>query len=334
VTGKVKLQECHESDQIKREAKFALRSTDLQIWKKYFASRGGHEFTSMDPLLIQHWSLVVHFLDGDKTFFFEAVDDKGKLQAHRAENVEYQVFENATYFDSVDISPYELLEKAKEVSSNGIKYCGLYNNCQSWVKEFLGRISPKLLNSLIAKISNSDSTWDIDFFLTNVMQSIADTVKMIKLDECEEEFDQTEREAQFAFQLRESSPKLRSPSTVEDDTELDQIQHCWALIIHFPRGKKTYIFQAWKDDAGLLQPGRAEGVKHKVFEKATHFGTAITSPSKVLEIAKTVPLNGTAYNSTSNNSKSWLHEFLTRLSPGLLSSLFEKEPSITTNADN
>lgn len=324
MSGKVKLQDCKETDREKREVQFAFRSTDLQIWKKYFASRNDSEFTNNDPVITQHWSLVVYFPHSKKMNFFEAVEDKsgeeeasaqvkGILQPLRAENVDDEVFEKAEYFGTVETSPAELLEIANQVSSNFSKYDGLYNNCQSWVKEFVGRISQNLLDSLIEKLSSSNLTGDVNLFLTKIMQNtVTNSFKIVKLDECDEEFDQTKREAQFAFQIS------------GDESSQQQ----WALVVHFSRGKKTYLFGAWKDENDLLQAGRAEGVDYKIFQTATHFGQiASTSPDELLKTAQRVPSNGTAYDATSNDSQSWLHEFLTLISPELLSSLFEKMSS-------
>ncbi len=125
------------------ETQFAFRSTDLEIWKKHFASRNDSEFTDLDPTIAQHWSLLVQFPKGNqKILFFEGVesaeeDNKGHLQVLCAENVDAEVIKKAKYFDTLKISPSELLEKAKQVPSNGTKYDKFYNNCQTWVREFV-----------------------------------------------------------------------------------------------------------------------------------------------------------------------------------------------------
>jgi hypothetical protein len=144
----VKLQECEEEcDEKIREAKFAFRTTDLGSWNSSSPSRQG-ECTDRDPWTIQHWALVVHFPRGNKTYLFEAWKDEktGLLQAGRAEGVDYEVFEKATYFGSIETCPRELLEKAQQVSTG--EYRAISNNCQTWLKEFVGLISPKLLEAL------------------------------------------------------------------------------------------------------------------------------------------------------------------------------------------
>ncbi|XP_046452594.1 uncharacterized protein LOC124200414 [Daphnia pulex] len=180
INGKKNLEKCQNFDQTQREAKFALRKTDLQQLKSLSEDRKNSEFTDMDPTIAQHWSLLVQFPEGNqkiaqKILFFEAVesaegDNKGNLQVLCAENVDAEVFKKATYFDTLKISPSELLEKAKQVSSNGTKYDRFYNNCQTWVREFLVLTSPKLSKSLVETIMSSESTRDMDLYLKNVIE--------------------------------------------------------------------------------------------------------------------------------------------------------------------
>ena len=209
------------------------------------------------------------------------------------------------------------------------------------MKQFLCLISPQLLDDLNNKLSSSPvySTRNIHRFLINAIQNAVPNytsytaVNIVKLNECEEEFDQTKRDAQFAYQLR----SIAADGDRTDPLLLPGVMEQWTLLIHFSRGKKTYLFGAWKDENGKLQAGRAENVDYQIFQSATHFGADfITSPSDLLEKAKQVSSNGTTFDATSNNSQSWLHEFLTLISPELLSSLFEKQSSIAaaTITDN
>lgn len=176
VNGKKNLEKCQNFDQTQREATFALRKTDLQQLKSLSEDRKNSEFTDLDPTIAQHLSLVVQFLEGNqKMLFFEAVesaegDNKGHLQVLCAENVDIEVFKKATSFGTLVISPSELLEKAKQVPSNGTKYDRFYNNCQTWVREFLVLISPKLSKSLVETIMSSESTRDMDLYLKNVIE--------------------------------------------------------------------------------------------------------------------------------------------------------------------
>ena len=98
---------------------------------------------------LQHWSLVVHFPRGDKTYLFEAgkYEGTGLLEASRTENVDKKVFDNALYIGNFQTSPRQLLEFAKKVSSNGTPYDLTTNNCQTWLEEFLKLISPDLYQS-------------------------------------------------------------------------------------------------------------------------------------------------------------------------------------------
>ena len=149
------VQDCpEECDEMIREANFALRTTDLGSWTSAMTSGSFAESTATNSTIFkrfQHWSLVVHFPRGDKTYLFEAgqVNVTGLLEASRTENVDTQVFDNAMYlyFGTSDTSPRELLEKAKKVSSNGTPYDLTTNNCQTWLEEFLKLISPDLYQS-------------------------------------------------------------------------------------------------------------------------------------------------------------------------------------------
>jgi hypothetical protein len=64
------------------------------------------------------------------------------------------VFEKATYFGTVETSPYKLLTKAKKVKTGN--YNVLFNNWQTWIKEFLRLISPKLMTWLKEKVAATD----------------------------------------------------------------------------------------------------------------------------------------------------------------------------------
>jgi hypothetical protein len=159
----VNLRDCpEECDETIREAKFALRSTDLGSWTSFISSGssgaadGSNTTNSTIFKRFQHWSLVVHFPGGDKTYLFEDGKDKdtGLLEASRTENVDTQVFDNAMYlyFGTFPTSPRELLELAKQVKSNGTPYNLTTNNCQTWLKQFLQLISPDFFNSFQAML--------------------------------------------------------------------------------------------------------------------------------------------------------------------------------------
>ncbi len=142
-----------------------------------------------------------------------------------------------------------------------------------------------------------------------------------------EEFDNTIREARFAFRSTDLPSWIPSsvPAQVNTDTNPKIIQH-WALVIHFPRGKFTYVFEAWKDKDGFLQAGRTDGLDYKVFEEATYFGSLETSPYQLVEKAKVVP-KGLSYHAIRNNCQTWLMCFLTSISTELLDSLHSTVPN-------
>ena len=145
-----KLQDCpKEFDKEQREAKFALRSTETSSWENAFADG---TIANSDPIRLQHWAVVIHFPEGEQTYLFQVAKDEktGHLEAYRARHVDYEVFKKAKEFGTAVTCPRELLEKAKQVKSNGIEYNLTNNNCQTWLKEFLQLISPKLFKSFQA----------------------------------------------------------------------------------------------------------------------------------------------------------------------------------------
>ncbi len=153
----VKLQECPEEfDDKIREAKLALRATDVGSWNSSPASTQGEINTDSDPKKIQHWSVVAHFPRGEKTYLFQAWEENGRLQAGRAECVNKEVFEKATQFGTIETSPNELLKKAQKVKK-GNHYALFGNNCQTWTREFVYLISSDLLISLYNKIPETET---------------------------------------------------------------------------------------------------------------------------------------------------------------------------------
>jgi hypothetical protein len=151
----------------------------------------------------------------------------------------------------------------------------------------------------------------------------------MKLEDCEEECDKETREAKFAFRSTDLGSWASSSPTGGSNTNSDpmEIQH-WALVVHFPRGKKTYLFEAWLDENnGTLQPGRAEILykDFQVFESATYFGTTMTSPCELLEKAKQVETG--EYNTIINNCQTWMKKFVHLIDQKLLTLLYEKVPA-------
>jgi hypothetical protein len=147
----------------------------------------------------------------------------------------------------------------------------------------------------------------------------------VKLQEIEDEFDKTPREAKFAIRSTVLG-SWDSSIITSTDSKHKMIQH-WALVVHFPRGKKTYFFKA-RADNGLLLAYRAEGVAYQVFEKATYIGTAETCPSELLEKAKQVPTG--EYDVLLNNRQTWLKDFLLLISPESLIALHGRVPDTET----
>jgi hypothetical protein len=142
-------------------------------------------------------------------------------------------------------------------------------------------------------------------------------VDVVKLEECEEECDNTKREAKFALRTVDSDiwKPLSGGAGINTDMDPTAIQH-WALVVHFPGGKKTYLFEAEWDENGHLQASRAEGVDYEIFEKAKYFGKIETSPKELLTKAKLVPTGEYFFNE--NNCQTWTVKYVRKLSSILL----------------
>ena len=79
---------------------------------------------------------------------FEAVNDDGKLQSYRAQIAfkDFEIFEKADYIDTAVTSPYQLLEIVKQVKTKMFnkyiaEYHAVFNNCQTWLVEYLKQIN-------------------------------------------------------------------------------------------------------------------------------------------------------------------------------------------------
>ena len=68
-----------------------------------------------------------------------------------------------------------------------------------------------------------------------------------------------------------------------------------------------------RDDDGYLEYSRHENIDYNEFDQAIKFGTAMTSPRKLLEIAKEISPNG-KYNLRKNNCQTWTEAFLNKVS--------------------
>ena len=138
-----------------------------------------------------------------------------------------------------------------------------------------------------------------------------------------EESDDETREAQFAFHsqdlnLFKKSTVTSKSTAVNENTNwtMTELQH-WALVVHFSKGEKNvekiYKFEAGRDDDGYLEYSRHENIDYNEFDQAIKFGTAMTSPRKLLEIAKEISPNG-KYNLRKNNCQTWTEAFLNKVS--------------------
>jgi hypothetical protein len=143
----VRLDKCEdELYRIKRDVQLAL-----YITKPSRSFAVGEDNEQSDPEDIEHYALIAHFPVGNKTYRFEATEENGLLQAGRAEislkDIEFECFLTVT------TSPEQLLAIAKKVPTG--KYHVLLNNAQTWLNEFLKKISSKCEMAIKREIPES-----------------------------------------------------------------------------------------------------------------------------------------------------------------------------------
>lgn len=111
------------------------------------------------------------------------------------------------------------------------------------------------------------------------------------------------------------------------------IQH-WAIVVHFPRGNKTFVFEAWEDENNKLVAGRAdENVDVDVFKNAEYFGTHKTSPKDLLDIARKNKNNGRKYSILLGvECQLWAKSFIRDVSTDLYGRLRGKLPMLPNDS--
>nr|CAH0107123.1 unnamed protein product [Daphnia galeata] len=149
-----------------------------------------------------------------------------------------------------------------------------------------------------------------------------------------EESDDETREAQFAFHSQDlnffkNSIVTSKAAAADENTNwtMTEFQH-WALVVHFPKGEKNaekiYKFEAGKNQEGFVGYSRFKNVDQNEFDQAMYFGTAVTSPRKLLEIAEEISPNGKVlYSLCKNDCQTWTKAFLNKVS--------ENSPQGSTN---
>lgn len=123
---------------------------------------------------------------------------------------------------------------------------------------------------------------------------------------------------------------------VETRNDPYNIQH-WALVAHFPRGNKTYLFEAWKGDKkGILIRGRGEAEDDAIFKDAEYFGSLQTSPAHLLQCAKNVNGLGRRYsvislvlNDAVNNCQTFFWNFFKGISSELFLKFRKQYPGLS-----
>ena len=157
-----------EFDNTIREAEFAFHSVDLKSWNSSSSNRNSGRSTQIDPVEIRHLALVIHFKRGPgkppvpMTIVFEAWKDKdtGLLQAGIGKASDEDIFKKGVYLGSINTSPRQLFNWAKEVKGIGQEYSlgllGQSNNCQTFVLRFLAKISDDLSETLKKKVPGAE----------------------------------------------------------------------------------------------------------------------------------------------------------------------------------
>ena len=101
--------------------------------------------------------------------------------------------------------------------------------------------------------------------------------------------------------------------------------HHWALVFNFGNNDRILTFEAAQNENGILEAYRSQDAMSEptnIFD----IGTAITSPKKLLVLAKNHPHNGNTYWASYKNCQEWVKEYARMIDKRLL----EKIEELTT----
>ncbi len=129
------------------------------------------------------------------------------------------------------------------------------------------------------------------------------------------------REAKFAFRSCDLKGWIKSSSRQKEEVETNldpvNIQH-WVIVVHFPgRNNKTYIFEAG-DHEEKLEATRSVEIDETIFYECKYIGSHVTSPKKLVDIAKELRCLGKTYRigiwmGMENNCQTFVKEFLQKI---------------------
>lgn len=149
-----------EDDDIIRIANFSLYATQLQSVQSSSRSIG---FTGQLPRIepFMHWGVIVEFEPDNLVYTFDA-DTTGSLTggdfAVKVVKSYPKNVQSLKKVGSVQMSPKELIERARSVRMNHGKYEFVFSNCQSWANQFCREISPTFAGELPTTVGEI-TTW-------------------------------------------------------------------------------------------------------------------------------------------------------------------------------
>ena len=92
---------------------------------------------------MQHWALVAHFPQGNRSLLFEAAENQEtqQMEAFVSQSL-WTEYKNVVKEEIVKVvtSPKQLLKLAQRHPKNGSEYSVTFNNCQEWFKIYLNLI--------------------------------------------------------------------------------------------------------------------------------------------------------------------------------------------------
>ncbi len=155
----LKVEECEELDDKKRDCFFVLHTRPLNIGFCSGVIKPANDFLrELETVLsgkkqnrvhLDNWILVAHFKEGDLIFSFEACENEaGSIEVYRTSGAPEASEGEKIELLTIKASPKQLLTLAQKHSYNGSKYSAVCKNSQEWVKEFARMISYELYDCL------------------------------------------------------------------------------------------------------------------------------------------------------------------------------------------
>ena len=150
----------NEDDDIDRIANFSLYATQLQSVQSSSRSIGlAANLPRIEPFM--HWGVIVEFEPDRAVYTFDA-DTTGPLTGGdfvvKVLKGYPKGVQSLKKVGSVQMSPKELIHRARKVTSSHGKYEFVFSNCQSWANQFCREISPTFAGELPTTVGEI-TTW-------------------------------------------------------------------------------------------------------------------------------------------------------------------------------